>query len=66
MATETQYCGMFATPTLRNVAKRRVFFHNGLYHTLQQVMDFYDFRDTDPQKVYPEKDGTVMKFDDVP
>ena len=66
MSTETQYCSMFLTPTLRNVAKRRVFFHNGLYHTLQQVMDFYDFRDTDPQKIYPEKDGTVMKFDDVP
>ena len=38
-----QYCGMFATPTLRNVATRHVFFHNGIYRTLQQVTDFYNF-----------------------
>jgi cytochrome c peroxidase len=67
MATQTQYCGMFLTPTLRNTATRRVFFHNGVFQTLQQVMDFYNFRDTDPQKVYPRgADGTVRKYDDVP
>jgi cytochrome c peroxidase len=52
---------------LRNVATRRVFFHNGVYHTLQQVMDFYDFRDTAPQKIYARgADGSVRKFDDLP
>jgi cytochrome c peroxidase len=67
MATQTQYCGMFLTPTLRNVAKRRAFFHNGVFQTLQQVLDFYNFRDTDPQKVYPRgSNGTVQKYDDVP
>lgn len=66
MSTDTQYCGLFATPTLRNVARRHVFFHNGVYHTLQQVMDFYDFRDTDPGKIYPSVDGVVAKFDDLP
>jgi cytochrome c peroxidase len=67
MATQTQYCGMFATPTLRNTATRRTFFHNGVFQTLQQVLDFYNFRDTDPQKVYPRgSDGTVRKYDDVP
>jgi cytochrome c peroxidase len=67
MATQTQYCGMFGTPTLRNVATRRVFFHNGAFNTLQQVLDFYNFRDTDPQKVYPRGgDGIVRKYDDVP
>jgi cytochrome c peroxidase len=67
MASQTQYCGMFLTPTLRNVATRRAFFHNGVFATLQQVMDFYDFRDTDPRKIYPRgSDGTVRKFDDVP
>ena len=64
---DTQYCGMFLTPTLRNVATRRVFFHNGAYHTLQQVLDFYAFRDTEPQKIYPRSaDGTVRQFDDLP
>ena len=67
MSHDTQYCGMFLTPTLRNVATRRVFMHNGVFHTLQQVMDFYNFRDTEPQKVYPhDAAGTVRKFDDLP
>jgi cytochrome c peroxidase len=64
---QTQYCGMFLTPTLRNAAIRKVFFHNGVYHNLQDVLDFYDFRDTQPEKIYPRgADGTVMKFDDLP
>jgi cytochrome c peroxidase len=66
MSAETQYCGMFTTPTLRNVTTRRVFFHNGVYRTLQQVMDFYDFRDSAPEKIYPRQQGTVQKFDDLP
>jgi cytochrome c peroxidase len=67
MSRDTQYCGMFLTPTLRNVATRQVFFHNGVYHTLQQVMDFYDFRDTEPQKIYAlGADGSIRKFDDLP
>jgi cytochrome c peroxidase len=67
IASQTQFCGMFLTPTLRNVATRRAFFHNGVFQTLQQVMDFYNFRDTDPQKVYPRgANGTVQKYDDVP
>jgi cytochrome c peroxidase len=67
IAKQTQYCGMFATPTLRNVANRRVFLHNGIYHSLQQVLDFYNFRDTEPQKIYPRRsDGTIAQFDDLP
>ncbi len=67
MAKQTQYCGMFATPTLRNVATRRVFMHNGVYHSLQQVLDFYNFRDTAPQKIYPRRaDSTIAQFDDLP
>ncbi len=67
LAKQTQYCGMFLTPTLRNVATRRTFFHNGVFHTLQDVLDFYNFRDTDPQKVYPRgPDGTVKKYNDIP
>ena len=58
---------MFLTPTLRNVATRQVFFHNGVFRSLQQVLDFYDFRDTDPGAIYPRgADGTVAKYDDIP
>jgi cytochrome c peroxidase len=67
IADQTQFCGMFVTPTLRNTAMRRVFFHNGVFHTLEQVMDFYNFRDTNPEKIYPRAaDGTVQKFNDIP
>lgn len=64
---QRQYCGMFLTPTLRNVARRPVYFHNGVYHDLEQVLDFYDFRDVQPGKVYPVgADGKVQKFNDLP
>ncbi len=67
ISDETQYCAMFLTPTLRNVATRQVFFHNGVYHSLEQVLDFYNFRDTQPQRIYPRTaDGTVAALGDIP
>ncbi len=67
LSGDSQYCGLFMTPTLRNAATRRVFFHNGVFTTLKQVLDFYDFRDTAPQKIYPRgADGIVQKFNDLP
>lgn len=64
---QTQYCGMFLTPTLRNVSTRKVFFHNGVYKTLEDVMAFYNERNTDPKKFYPlGPDGKVQKYDDLP
>jgi cytochrome c peroxidase len=62
-----EYCGMFRTPTLRNAATRRVFFHNGVLHSLNDVVRFYAERDTQPQKWYPRaSDGSILKFDDLP
>jgi cytochrome c peroxidase len=67
IADQTQFCGMFKTPTLRNTAVRHAFFHNGAFQTLQQVMDFYNFRDTNPEKVYPlDADGKAQKYNDIP
>jgi cytochrome c peroxidase len=67
IADQTQFCGMFKTPGLRNTARRRSFFHNGVFQTLRQVMDFYNFRDTRPEKVYPvSADGLVQKYNDIP
>ena len=67
LTDRAEYCGMFRTPTLRNVALRQSFFHNGVMHSLKEVLDFYVERDTDPGKFYyPSVDGTVTKFDDLP
>ncbi|OJY73628.1 MAG: cytochrome-c peroxidase [Rhodospirillales bacterium 70-18] len=67
MRADTRFCGMFATPTLRNVATRRVFFHNGVFHSLRAVLDFYNDRDVAPGKVYPRAaDGSIAKYDDMP
>ena len=67
IAAQTQFCGMFLTPTLRNTATRSVYFHNGVYHTLQQVMDFYNLRNTNPDKIYPhDASGKVLKYNDLP
>lgn len=67
VANLTQYCGMFLTPTLRNAANRGVYFHNGIYHTLKQVMDFYNLRSTNPEKIYPrDANGKVMVYNDLP
>ncbi|MEC5409730.1 cytochrome c peroxidase [Paraburkholderia sp. MPAMCS5] len=67
LSKQTQYCGMFLTPTLRNAANRKVFFHNGVYHDLKQVMDFYNLRNTSPEKIYPrDASGKVRKYNDLP
>ncbi len=61
LAGEAQYCGMFKAPTLRNVALKQSFYHNGVFHSLRDAVAFYAERDTDPGKWYP-----AGKFDDLP
>ena len=43
------YCGLFRAPSLRNVAVRRTFFHNGSVHTLEDAVRFYAERDVRPR-----------------
>ena len=52
------YCGRFKVPTLRNVATRTAFFHNGVFHSLVQVLNFYNTRDTNPEYWYPSTGGS--------
>ncbi|OFA02055.1 cytochrome-c peroxidase [Duganella sp. HH101] len=61
-----QYCGMFKTPTLRNVATRSAFFHNGALKSLKDVIRFYNTRDTQPERWYPTVKGVVQKYNDLP
>ena len=53
LATDTTYCGMFKAPTLRNVALKKSFYHNGIVHTLRDAVAFYADRDTKSEKWYP-------------
>jgi cytochrome c peroxidase len=67
LAGRTDLCGAFKVPSLRNVALRKVYFHNGRFTTLKDAVTFYVQRDTHPEKWYPlNADGTVNKFDDLP
>jgi len=66
-AGHPELCGAFKVPSLRNVALRHSFFHNGRFHTLKDALTFYVQRDTSPEKFYPRKaDGSIDKFDDLP
>ena len=67
VAARTDLCGAFKVPSLRNVALRHVYFHNGRFATLKDALTFYVQRDTNPEKWYPlNLDGSVKKFDDLP
>ncbi len=66
-AKQAANCGLFKTPTLRNVATRGIFFHNGVYKNLRDVVRFYVLRDTEPEKIYPRAaDGTIAIYNDLP
>jgi cytochrome c peroxidase len=56
-----EYCGAFKTPSLRNVALRKAYFHNGSFSSLAAVVRFYATRDTAPMTWYRQR-----KFDDQP
>ena len=67
LAGRAEYCGLFRTPSLRNVALRQTFFHNGLFHSLRDAVAFYATRDTDPGRWYPkDATGAIEKYDDLP
>jgi len=59
---EATYCINFRTPSLRNVALRGAFMHNGAFSSLREVVAFYASRDTDPRRWY----RSGVRFDSVP
>jgi cytochrome c peroxidase len=64
-ADTATYCGLFKTPSLRNVATRKVFFHNGVFHSLREVMHFYVERERNPAKWYPRlANGEIDRYND--
>lgn len=60
-------CGAFRVPTLRNVALKSAYFHNGVYTSLDQVINFYVNRDASPKSIYLKADGTPdIPYNDLP
>jgi cytochrome c peroxidase len=58
----TAAAGEFKVPTLRNVALKPAFMHNGRFSTLSEVVGFYATRDIDPRRWYPAGNP----FNDLP
>jgi cytochrome c peroxidase len=68
LAARADLCGAFKVPSLRNVALRKRFFHNGQFDSLEQVLRFYVQRDTNPERWYPldPQTGNPVSYDDLP
>jgi cytochrome c peroxidase len=61
-SSDGKWCGSFRTPSLRNVAVRQRFMHNGEFSKLRDVVAFYVTRSTNPDRWYPHG----APFDDSP
>jgi cytochrome c peroxidase len=61
-SSDAKWCGSFRIPSLRNVAVRQRFMHNGKFSKLRDVVAFYATRSTDPDRWYPHG----APFDDSP
>ena len=60
--TDPATCGMFKTPTLRNITITAPYMHNGFFDSLRDAVAFYATRDTQPARWFP----AGKKFDDLP
>jgi cytochrome c peroxidase len=64
----TTLCGAFKVPTLRNVALREHYFHNGVFNSLTDAVTFYITRDVNAAHWYRVEDGSApdVPFNDLP
>ena len=60
--TNPAACGLFKTPTLRNITITAPYMHNGFFDNLRDAVAFYATRDTLPARWFPQG----KKFDDLP
>lgn len=66
LAGRNELCGLFRTPSLRNVAVTAPYFHNASFASLEDAVAFYATRDTDPARWYPVAGGQVQRYNDLP
>ncbi len=62
VVTDPATCGLFKTPTLRNITISAPYMHNGFFDNLRDAVAFYATRDTDPARWFPQG----KKFNDLP
>lgn len=60
--TDPAACGLYKTPTLRNITITAPYMHNGLFDSLRDTVAFYATRDTHPERWYAQG----KKFNDLP
>jgi cytochrome c peroxidase len=67
LAGRRSLCGAFKVPTLRNVAVKQNYFHNGVFDNLNDAVTWYVTRDTDPARWYIRGDGSPdIPYNDLP
>lgn len=67
LAANTSLCGAFKVPSLRNVAVTAPYFHNGVFGTLREALNFYVTRDSNAAHWYRKPDGTADQvYNDLP
>lgn len=66
LAGRNDLCGLFRTPTLRNVALTGPYFHNARFAALEDAVAFYATRDIDPARWYPGVNGQIQVYNDLP
>ena len=67
LSARTDLCGLFKVPTLRNVALKATYFHNGVFNNLPDVLAFYTTRNSNPARWYKQADGSPDQlYNDLP
>jgi len=67
LANNTGLCGMFKVPSLRNVAVKQTYFHNGVFNNLPEVLAFYTTRNSNPARWYKQANGSPDQlYNDLP
>ncbi len=54
--------GQFRVPNLRNVSLTAPYMHNGVFDTLEEVLEFYNSRDVDPDQFPAEVNRNVTRL----
>ena len=62
---DPDYYGAFKVPTLRNIAISAPYFHNGYFNTLEDVVHFYNVRDTTGGNYPPAEYAPTVDHEDT-